>query len=192
VAQVYSVNAVGYINVTVNPNALSIVANQLNTGGNTLAEVIPNAPDGTIVYLYSQAAGFTPAVRDFGEWGTPGTTVIAPGSAFFVANNAATPLTQTFVGEVPQGALTTPLQNGLNLIGSQVPQAGKLGADLGFPGVDGDILYQWNPATGGYKDANIYDFGAWSLGDPDIAVGEGFWVSKNGAGNWTRNFSVNP
>jgi hypothetical protein len=99
----------------------------------------------------------------------------------------------TFVGEVPQGtALTTPLLNGLNLVGSQVPQAGKLGADLGFPGVDGDILYQWNPATGGYKDANIYDFGAWSLGDPDIAVGEGFWVSKNGAGNWTRNFSVNP
>jgi hypothetical protein len=190
-AQVYSVNAVGYINVTVAPNSLSIVANQLNTGGNTVAEVIPTAPDGTVLYKYSQAGGFAIILREFGDWGAGGTTSIAPGEAFFVANNGATPLVLTFVGEVPQGALTTALQTGLNLVSSKVPQAGKLTADLGFPAAEGDVLYQWDNANQRYRDPNGYEFGAWSAGDPDILVGEGFFVSKNGAGNWTRNFSVN-
>jgi hypothetical protein len=190
-AQVYSVNAVGYINVTVPANALAIVANQLNTGGNTVAEVLPNAPDGTILYKYSQAGGFQIIQREFGDWGPGGSQTIPPGEAFFVANNGATPMTLTFVGEVPQGALTTPLANGLNLVGAQVPQAGTLSGDLGFPAADGDLLYQWDTANQRYRDPNGFEFGAWSLGDPQVAVGEGFFVSKNGAGSWTRNFSVN-
>lgn len=192
-AQVYSVNAVGYINVTIPPGTLSIVANQLNTGGNTVAEVIPTAAEGTIIYKYSQAGGFAIIAYEFGSWGAGGTTTIAPGEAFFVASpTGATPLTLTFVGEVPQGAaLTTPLLAGLNLVGSQVPQAGALGADLGFPAAEGDVLYQWDNTNQRYRDPNGYEFGAWSGGDPAIAVGEGFFVSKNGAGNWTRNFSVN-
>jgi hypothetical protein len=195
-AQVYSVNAVGYINVTVQPGKLGLVANQLNTGGNTVAEVIPTAPDGTILYKYSQAGGFAIIAREFGEWGTGGAQTVKPGEGFFVSNNGTTPLTLTFVGEVPQGSpLTTPLATGLNLVSSQVPQAGKLVADLGFPAADGDIVYQWDAAgsgAGAYKAPNGYEFGSFSLGDPDVAVGEAFFVSKAAAGNWSRNFSVNP
>jgi hypothetical protein len=190
-AQVYSVNAVGYINVTVAAGKLGLVANQLNAGGNTIAEVIPTAPDGTIVYKYAQAGGFAINGREFGAWGDPA-MVIKPGDGFFVANNGTTPLQITFVGEVPQGNLTTSLLNGLNLVSSQVPQAGKLVADLKFPAVDGDIVYQWDAAAQGYKAPNGYEFGAFSLGDPDIGVGESFFVSKNGAGSWARTFSVNP
>lgn len=66
---------------------------------------------------------------------------------------AATDQTITFVGEVPQGNLKTALKKGLNLVGSQVPQAGKLTADLKLTGSDGDIVFQWDSSTQKYKDS---------------------------------------
>jgi hypothetical protein len=190
VGQVYSVNAVGYINVTVPPNALAIAVNQLITGGNTVAEVLPNVPDGTILYKYSQADGFSVISRVFGEW-DPSTPTLNPGEGFFVRNSGATPLTLTFVGEVPQGQLQTPLQQGLNLVGSQVPQAGALSGDLGFPAAEGDLVYQWDIDGQTYKTPSSYVFGEWSPADPQVAVGEGFYVNKAAQANWDRNFSVN-
>lgn len=188
VAQVYSVNAVGYINVTVAAGKLALISNQLNTGGNKVSEVLPTTAEGTIVYKYTQAAGFGINSYSFGAWDNPA-QVIAPGEGFFVANNGTTPLTLTFVGEVPQGALSTPLLAGLNLVASQVPQAGKLVADLLYTPTEGDIIYQWDGAA--YKQ-NSYNFGAWDNGDPAIAVAEGFFLSRSAAGSWARTFSVNP
>jgi hypothetical protein len=120
---------------------------------------------------------------------------IAPGKGFFIANNSAAPVTITFVGEVPQGAnLSTPLVAGLNLVASQVPQAGGLVANLGYVAQDGDIVYQWDATaagTGAYKAPNGFEFGGWATGEPQLAVGEGFFLTKSAAGSWTRNFSVN-
>jgi hypothetical protein len=190
VAQVYSVNAVGYINVTIPANQFVIAANQLNTGGNTIAQVIPSTTEGTTIYKYGAAGFEVPNSFEFGEWGNPA-QVLAPGDGFFAKNNSANPVTLTFVGEVPQGSLSTALRNGLNLTASQVPQAGRLTADLGYTPAEGDVVYQWDTAAQGYKAPNGYEFGEWSAGDPQIAVGEGFFLAKNGAGNWTRTFSVN-
>jgi hypothetical protein len=80
---------------------------------------------------------------------------------------------------------------GLNLVASKVPQAGKLTADLGYTPADGDIVFQWDVAAQTYKQPNAFDFGAWTGGEPTIAVGEGFFLQKGAAGTWTRNFSVN-
>jgi hypothetical protein len=190
VAQVYSVNAVGYINVTIPANQFVIAANQLNTGGNTIAQVIPSTTEGTTIYKYGAAGFEVPNSFEFGEWGNPA-QVLAPGDGFFAKNNSANPVTLTFVGEVPQGALSTALRNGLNLTASQVPQAGRLTADLGYSPAVGDVVYHWDSAAQGYKAPNGYEFGEWSAGDPQVAVGEGFFLAKNGAGNWTRTFSVN-
>jgi hypothetical protein len=187
---------VGYINVTIQPGKLGLVANQLNVGGNTVNEVLPTAPDGTILYKYAQAGGYSIIAREFGEWGPAGAQTIKPGEGFFVAHSQTTPLTLTFVGEVPQGSpLTTAMAQGLNLISSQVPQAGKLVGDLGFPAAEGDIVYQWDASaagSGAYRPPNGYEFGEFALGDPNVAVGEAFFVSKSAAGNWSRNFSVSP
>jgi hypothetical protein len=192
-AQVYSVNAVGYINVTIPANGFGVVANQLNTGNNTIAEVIPTAPPGTIVYKYSQATGFSVNAWDdlSNAWGNP-TETLRPGEGFFVANNQANPLTITFVGEVPQGNRETTLAQGLNLVGSQVPQAGGLSTALGYTAAEGDTVYQWDAATQQYKNPSSFQFEAWDPSEPTIAVGEGFFISKGAAGSWTRNFSVNP
>jgi hypothetical protein len=187
-AQVYSVNAVGYINVTVPAGKFQIVANQLNTGGNTVAEVIPTTSDGVILYKYAQGSGYSINAYDAG-WGTP-TQVIKPGESFFVSNPTTADVTFTFVGEVPQGNLSTPLVQGLNLVASQVPQAGALSGALGYTAADGDQVYKYVPASGAYE---IYSFDAgWGPSDPNIAVGEGFFLSKLGAGSWNRTFSVNP
>jgi hypothetical protein len=187
-AQVYSVNAVGYINLSLEAgNKLALVANQLNNGDNMLGTVIPSAAEGTLAYTYSQAAGFATSGFEFGAWSA--NPSVAPGVGFFLSSPTAA--TITLVGEVPQGTLTTALLQGLNLVSSQVPQAGKLSADLGYTAAEGDIVYQWDAAAQGYKAANGFEFGDWGAGDPTIAVGEGFFLSKGAAGSWTRTFSVN-
>jgi hypothetical protein len=190
-AQVYSVNAVGYINLTIPAKSYALAANQLKAGGNTAKEVIPTAPDGTIIFRYAGAAGFVANAYDFGAWTLPDMK-LDPGTGFFLQNNGAAPLTVTFVGEVPQGSLSTSLAAGLNLVASQVPQEGKLVTDLAFTAGEGDIVYQWDAATQGYKNPNTFDFGAWTGGEPTIKVGEGFFVQKAAAGSWNRTFSVNP
>jgi len=189
-AQVYSVNAVGYINVSVPAKGYALVANQLNAGANTVKDVLPTAADGTVVFKYAQGSGFSVNSVEFGEWSNP-TQTVKPGEGFFIQNNGAAAATFTFVGEVPQGALKTALAKGLNLVSSQVPQAGKLVTDLKFPAADGDIVYQWNASTQKYKDPNGQEFGEWSGGEPVIGVGEGFFVNKFAAASWDRTFSVN-
>jgi hypothetical protein len=189
-AQVYSVNAVGYINLTVGAKSFALVANQLKTGGNTIAEVIPSVPDGTIAFAYAGASGFQANGYDFGAWTVP-SQLVPPGRGFFLQNNGDAALTVTMVGEVPTGALTTPLVAGLNLVASQVPQAGKLVADLKYTPVEGDIVFQWDTATQKYKNPNAFDFGAWTGGEPTVAVGEGIFIQRAAAGSWDRTFSVN-
>jgi hypothetical protein len=106
--------------------------------------------------------------------------------------------TVTFVGEVVQGGpgaeVTVALNQGFNMISSKVPQAGKLEADLKYAPEDADAVYKWTAGPGGgYQPTVGYDsfFGGWNPGDPEVAVGEAFWLSKAAAGQWKRCFLVN-
>jgi hypothetical protein len=190
-AQVYSVNAVGYINVTVPKTGYAMMVNQLNTAdGNKIGTVLPAVPEDTIVYTHTQAGGYKANQYSFGAWTDPA-AVLNPGQGFFIQNTGATDFTVTLVGEVPQGTLTTPLAVGLNLVGSQVPQAGTISTALGFPAGENDVIFQWNPATQSYKAASQYSFGAWDPAEPTVGVAEAFFTDKAVAGSWARTFSVN-
>ena len=98
----------------------------------------------------------------------------------------------TFVGEVPQGDLSNALPKGFSIRSSQVPQSGKLDADLGFPTDEGVTVYQFGAA--GYSiSAYDADFEEWDTADgagPVVGVAEGFWVLRESATNWTRSFST--
>lgn len=192
-AQVYSVNTVGYVNSELKPG-FNLIANPLDNkaaNGNTVGNLFGTAlGDGATVYkfvsgAYEVANGFT----DLFGWEKADQT-LAPGEGAFVFISGAAAKTVTFVGDVMQGTLVIDLKKGFNMVSSKVPQAGKLQADLGYVPADGDTVYQHNRGAA-YKVANGFTtlFG-WGEGDPDIAVGEALWISKEAAGTWTREFTV--
>jgi hypothetical protein len=185
---VFSVNAVGYVNVDV-PKGFSMIANPLDAGAgnNTVAKLFAGVPDGTTVFQYSPASGWAGNTLDLGEWGNPN-AVLAPGGGAFIRVPSATKV--TFVGEVMQGNLSNPIAAGFSVMSSQVPQSGKLDTDLKFPAADGDVVYQFDNATNSYVSHTL-DFGEWSNGTPTPKVGEAFFVKASKAGTWTRTFSVN-
>ena len=188
-AQVYSVNAVGYVNKSI-PVGFSIVANPLNNGENKVAEVFGANPGPLTVYSYSDV-GFSinSYDADFEEWLNPD-EVINPGEGFFVLNSGNDAVNITFVGEVPQGDLLNVLPAGFSIRSSQVPQSGKLDTDLGFPTDEAVTVYQY--ANGQYSiNSWDTDFEEWSTtSGPVVGVAEGFWVMRDTSANWTRAFST--
>jgi hypothetical protein len=185
-AQVYSVNAVGYINLDLK-TGFNLVANQLDNGnGNNVSDILAGLTDGT-VYKFLPDGSFDISSLLFGSWSKPDLT-LEPGVGFWV--KVGSDVTVTLVGEVPQGQLTNPLKAGFNLVSSMVPQAGLLQTDLGYPAGADDTIYQWSVANGEYIISSIL-FGGWQPSEPTIGVGEGFWAKIGADADWSRNFSVN-
>jgi hypothetical protein len=191
---VYSVNAVGYVNVTVKAGAFGLLANPLNQPTNSITAVLPDVPVGTIVYVFNLTTGqFDSATKRATSWSGPAATAtLNPGTGFFVKNAGTTDLNITFVGEVPQGtALTVTYPAGFSLIGSIVPQAGNLEKDLGYPAKNGDVVYKFNGTD--YGTPYTRRATAWTGGGTDVPIGvaEGVWLKAAAAGTWTRSFNVN-
>lgn len=193
---VYSVNAVGYVNKTLVPG-YNLIANPLNASSNSIASVFPSVPLGSRIFRYSGGT-FTAVTyelddNDVAGWNNPN-IVLAPGEGFFFQNNRSTNVTITFVGEVPSGTLNNPLPAGFSLKSSIVPQSALLdAANLGFPAALGDRIYRWN--------GNGYNITTYELDDNDVAgwnnpplatpgVGDGFFVFSTSAKTWTRTFSA--
>jgi hypothetical protein len=199
VAQVYSVNAVGYVNVTVDATsrptgAFAMICNPLDqgTGNYTVAQLIPNPPENTVIFKYNDGVGYDPAnIFELGAWGDPAQT-IPPGKGVFVKVPGGQTLTITFVGEVPQGpASNKNLIANFNMTGSVVPQAGAITTVLQYPADENDVLYKWDVAGQAYLPVFIFELGAWGPSEPSLAVGEAVFLKPAAARTWNRNFSVN-
>lgn len=185
---VYSVNAVGYVNLAI-PQGWSMIANPLVAATNTLAALMPSVPEDTVIYKWT-GTSFQISIFSFGEWDNPNITLV-PGEACFI--NATAAFTNTFVGEVMQSPnTTTPMTNsfpvGFSMRSSQVPQEGTATA-LGFVPPEDTAVYQYDNAQGKWK-IGIFSFGEWDT-VPTFKVGEGFWIQAATAGQWTRIFTVN-
>lgn len=199
---VYSINAVGYVNLTI-LSGYNLISNPLNGTNNSINTIMPTCPDGSVVLRWNNASqGFYQAETYLGgvwydsTFVNPSTTVINPGEGFFFQNNGSS-ATLTFVGEVPQGNLTNRVSANYGFLASQVPQSGTL-TSLGFPGQDGMTYNGWNAGSQGYNQAYTFLGGLWyepgfaNAADPVPAVGEGFLITNPGSAvNWTRTFSVN-
>jgi hypothetical protein len=204
---VYSLNTVGYVNITFTANQFVMFANPLDTV-NTYSNIfsaLTDADAGCMMYkwdgvakTYKTAAYAGPAGGgwiDLDTGGDANSYPLAPGQgAFFVAQNT---FTNTFVGNVLQGTLTNTIFNGFSMVGSQVPQ-GANATVLGLNSAlaDGDFLYKYNYVT-------KYSTFAWSAGDttwynldtgnpeiPVINVGEAVFIQSTVGGQWVRTFSV--
>jgi hypothetical protein len=189
---VYSLNVVGYYNITVAANQKVIIANQLNTTNNTIGALLAPPMVGNNDNLFKYAAGFTASTysTDDGSWSDPSVTLNPGEAAFFQPAGART---LTFVGEVLQGSLTNTLPLGVKVLrSSMVPQQGQIDTDLGVVPDNNDNLFTF---SGGYT-AFTYstDDGSWNAA-PIINVGQGFFYVKAPTGaaanvNWVRNFTV--
>jgi len=191
-AQVYSVNAVGYVTVTM-PKGFSMVANPLKAADSTIKAIIPTAPAGTTLYKFNPSTGaYTTATFDDldNAWVPNPNVTLVPGEGVFVSATAQ--FSNTFVGEVAQGPLKTSMPAGFSIVSSQVPQEGRIDTVLGFPAIPGAQIYQFDNATGGYKTATFDDLdNAWLPAVPTPKVGEAFWVKLGAPADWNRTFNIN-
>jgi hypothetical protein len=198
---VYSVNAVGYVNVTVKPG-FQMIANPLDAADNTVEALLTGIPDGTIVYKYDAGTDlfdinqYIDLGGGSGIWSITGMT-LNPGEGAFIFNPTQADVQLTFVGEVVQGDISQAVPDGLSIQSSQVPQTGLLSTDLGFPVADGDIVYQFDENAQLYDINSAVDIGGGTIfwtsanGEPVLDVGEAVFVAKAASATWTRSFSVN-
>jgi hypothetical protein len=190
-AQVYSQNAVGYINIPIK-TGFNLIANQLIAPSYTLSALMPAPVPGTTVYKYSNVSGYSASTYDELDlvWLPNGNMTIDLGGGVFVFSPGNTTL--TLVGEVPQGTLNTPVPHGFSIASSQVPQQATISTVLGYVPSPGDTVYKYaNP--GGYSAATFDELDlVWFPGEPTVGVGEAVFINRAGsAGTWTRIFSVN-
>jgi hypothetical protein len=204
-AQVYSVNAVGYVNTSLVPG-YQLVSNPLdNKNGNIIKDlfknITPSIPNNLKVYKLVGTSFLTATyddiALDFTGAGASATLDPLKGEGAFVQVPGAATLTATFVGEVPQGNLSVPLPTGFAIVSSPVPQAGNT-TDLKLDaiGQQGDSVYKFDTTTKKYTQARFDDIvGGFTLsnGNPiNFGVGEAFYYFNSKAAKvWTRTFSVN-
>jgi len=200
-AQVYSLNVVGYVNVPytdVGNFYLSSVP--VNSTNNTLKELLPTCPDGTIIGLWSTANQDFSSVSPFystsdNNW-HPNIN-LAPGQGFFVG--PAGPFTNTYVGEVKQGSVTNAILGGGNFdcIGSSVPLGGGFSNVLDqYPALDGDVIGIWSEPAQDFSSISPFYSTSDNKWHPDFPtvnfnVADGFFLARGGGPvNYVRTFSV--
>ena len=198
-SNVYSLNVVGYVNVTIPANSFAMLSNPLLGTSNdynslltgfpiTTTKVYEWDPVGAQYVIYTKrAAGFS---------GYDGHAV-NPGVGFFVQNTSANPITNTFVGTVLQGTNSISYLSGgaFSAIASPAPLSGGIETTLGVPAVNGDKLYQWDVVGQQYVIVTRRAT-AWSGGEPQIGVSanlgpaEGFFYTSTAGGTWNQTFTV--
>src|SRR4051794_16433909 len=101
IAQVYSLNVVGYVNVPLyGGGQYNMVANPLNNTNNNITNLFSHASEGDTIFRWDKDAydfaGVQPTYSA-GHWGNP--FVLNPGEGIWYINNNAD-YTNTFVGDV--------------------------------------------------------------------------------------------
>jgi hypothetical protein len=203
-AQVYSVNMVGYINLPIGAG-YSIIANHLNSSpDNQVINLIPTPPDTTAFYKFNRSTGGYDILEYLdGNYEGITTMTLGPGEATFISTPSA--FTVTFVGEV-QLASNLSIQQGYQMLSSALPQslpvegaandgvpAAPVG--LGYVPVEGDTIYRYSNSADQYEIDQFLD-GAWEGASggvsPTPQIGQGFFLSRSAATttSWSRNFVV--
>jgi hypothetical protein len=214
---VYSLNAVGYVNVTAFPGYNMISCPLIASPDNTVGTLFNNASGqytGDSVFFYNPATGQlgsdqAQAIGGRGTtnangWANNGTNLLAPGVACWFQNAGSSNVTLTFVGTVPSGSLTNTLVPGYNMVGSILPTSGDVASNslmnLTNYNINDEVFLYSNPSnsftifqSGAGRNFGFGFNGNWTAGgDPIIPnVGQGFWYQNTGAAvNWVENYSV--
>ncbi len=193
---VASLNALGHMNVTA-PPGYAMIANQLiHPAGNAVANLLPNVPDGSIVWKWNEAAqsyyDANEFVEGYGWYPFPNMT-LNPGEGAIFQNPSANAVTLTFYGEVPQGYLLQSVPSALSIRSAILPQSGRLDTTLGYPVLNGDVISRMTGTNPSYT-TYTYTNSQWTTppGAPMPGIGESVWINTGTARSWGRTFSVWP
>ncbi len=146
---VYSINAVGYINLSLAPGFNMIAVQLVTSPTNTVVNLFPNPADpitGNGPYDNCEIFKFNPVDgrydnSDNGDaaggmgttgWDGGGTITINPGEAVWFDNGTGGTLSVTVVGSVPQGTNSITIYPGFNMLASPVPFSGDLVQSMQF------------------------------------------------------------
>jgi hypothetical protein len=162
----------------------NLIANQLDRGGNTLDEVLPNVPNGSQLIKWNGAFAVYTYNSLLPGWSPNGTATLAPGEGAifrFPPGDPSTTLTFACIPHLP--ALPLSLSCGhYYLVSRQTNGIGTFENITGSSPQDGTKVLRHIPGTpvtplqaGNY---NIYTFsgGIWSPAVPQLDVGESAWI----------------
>jgi len=196
---VYSLNAVGYINITVQPGFNIVSCPLIGSPDNTLNTLLP---DTTGQYKkwqfwgYAPGTGYTEELGDPTGWSVGGHSTLSPGQAAWLFNPGSSPSNIIFVGTVPSGSITNPMTPGFNLVSSVLPINGDLvtnSLSLLKGANKKDQVWTYAPGTG-YTETIATTATTWNNGDPtEAAVGGGFWYNNlqtSTNSSWVETFTV--
>jgi hypothetical protein len=181
---VFSQNVVGYVNISIPANQLTLVANPLDDGTNTATSLGGALPNKSTIQTWN-GSGYNASSKGGGVWTV--NFALPPGVGFFVKSPTA--LTNTFVGNVVTqvgGNATNALPAGaLVLLGSITPYTGDLtdtNLDLGPTLANKSTVQVWN-GTGFTASSK----GGGSFNTPlTLSVGQGFFVKSATTTNWVQ------
>jgi len=166
-SNVYSANVVGYVNVTNGAGNYVMLANPLDNGTNDLPSLLPTAPNGAQVLVFTGGT-LQSSSKTKGIWSQ--NFIIPPGTGFFL--NSPTIGTNTFVGNVAGPSNGIPAQAGITiLVGSPIPFSGSL-SDQGTNTMNLNVLP---------NGSTIYRL-----------INGALQSSSKSKGIWSQNFTLNP
>ncbi len=208
---VYSLNVVGYVNVTLPHGQFYAVANPLDAsvggtvaGGNDITNLFSTAAGsiaaGSLLSTFNSGTfDYNPSISFSGKsssWG--GNFTMPPGMGALYFNNGAADTVVTFVGQVQQGTYTVASMppSAFTLAGAPVPLGGDVSAlntQLGLVPAAGDLVSTFNSATFDYNPSvsRSAKSSTWS-GASTINPGQAFLYYNNAAtaNTWVSNFTV--
>jgi hypothetical protein len=161
------------------PAGGTLLVNQLNRGGNTLNEVLPNVP------IETQVLKWDCALQEFGEmalfdgsqWvtpaGEPSAMTLLPGQGAWISGTQGEAVELTMTGTLPIPLLPSPSDCGCgktNLLGRQIPELGTFESIIGSSPVDGAQVMRFG--LNQQFETYTYQQGAWSPSIPILQLGE--------------------
>jgi len=160
---------------------LNLIANQLNNGGNTLDEIMPVVPDGTLVSKYVNTNGiWLQSVFDAssGVW-VPDNITLSPGEGAFLDSPSNYSLTLT--GRPQATVLPVVIPDGVAyLLSRQTNDVGTYENIVGSAPTPGAVVFKWVNAITNYA-TYTYSATGWVGGiEPTAAVGESMFIGSNG------------
>jgi hypothetical protein len=162
---------------TVVTPGFNAIANHLNNGRNTLHEVLPSVPNGTLLYKWDPVRQtYTEPARYFATTGwlvpEPLVGTLSPGEGAFLRVNAQ--LSLTFRGTPQQSQLRTDVVSGYNFVSCQTTQLCTFEEVFKFAAIPGDIVYKFDRAVPqlatdpGQIATSIHRYGATGWDNPPV------------------------